>query len=87
MGRPVCFYCPLLPSRVDLEQISLFACFHVLTCAQSMHLMDWISSSIRAGMIGWIVQGLGKVVPQPDEKYKGQTEPEEVTEVETHIFH
>ncbi len=40
-----------------------------------------ISSSIRAGMIGWIVQGLGKVVPQPDEKYKGHTEPEEVTEV------
>ncbi|KAG1938845.1 cyclic nucleotide-gated cation channel beta-3 [Pimephales promelas] len=38
--------------------------------------------SNRAGMIGWIVQGLGKVVPQPDEKYKGQTEPEEVTEVQ-----
>ncbi|XP_048024622.1 cyclic nucleotide-gated cation channel beta-3 isoform X2 [Megalobrama amblycephala] len=38
--------------------------------------------SNRAGMIGWIVQGLGKVVPQPDEKYKGHTEPEEVTEVQ-----
>ncbi|XP_043120130.1 cyclic nucleotide-gated cation channel beta-3 [Puntigrus tetrazona] len=40
------------------------------------------NSSDQAGMIGWIVQGLGKVVPQPDEKYKGHTEPEEVTEVQ-----
>ncbi|XP_050991392.1 cyclic nucleotide-gated cation channel beta-3 isoform X1 [Labeo rohita] len=38
------------------------------------------NTSDQAGMIGWIVQGLGKVVPQPDEKYKGHTEPEEVTE-------
>lgn len=34
-------------------------------------------------MIGWIVHGLGKVVPQPDEKYKGHTEPEVTTEVKT----
>nr|XP_009292120.1 cyclic nucleotide-gated cation channel beta-1 isoform X5 [Danio rerio] len=40
------------------------------------------NTSDQAGMIGWIVQGLGKVVPQPDEKYKGHTEPEEVTEVQ-----
>ncbi|ROL52863.1 Cyclic nucleotide-gated cation channel beta-1 [Anabarilius grahami] len=41
-----------------------------------------VSEENRAGMIGWIVQGLEKVVPQPDEKYKGHTEPEEVTEVQ-----
>ncbi|XP_052008070.1 fibrous sheath CABYR-binding protein-like isoform X2 [Xyrauchen texanus] len=37
--------------------------------------------SNRTGMIGLIVQELVKVVPQPDEKCKGHTEPEEVTEV------
>ncbi|CAL8404795.1 unnamed protein product [Boreogadus saida] len=32
--------------------------------------------------MGWIVQGIEKVVPQPDEKYKKQPEPEDdVTEV------
>ncbi|KTF93380.1 hypothetical protein cypCar_00031748 [Cyprinus carpio] len=45
-----------------------------------------ISSSTRAGMIGWIVQELGKVVPQPDEKYKGHTETEEVTEPAVPVF-
>ncbi|TRY64687.1 hypothetical protein DNTS_006396 [Danionella cerebrum] len=43
-------------------------------------LQEGNAVSSRAGMIGWIVQGLGKVVPQPDEKYKGHTEPEDVTE-------
>ncbi|XP_062327866.1 cyclic nucleotide-gated cation channel beta-1-like isoform X2 [Osmerus eperlanus] len=33
------------------------------------------------GVIGWIVQELGKVVPQPDEKYKEGAEPEETTEI------
>jgi len=39
--------------------------------------------SARAGVIGWISQGIGKVMPQPDEKYiKDETpEPDEVTEV------
>lgn len=32
-------------------------------------------------MINWIVQELGKVVPQPDEKYKQQTESQQITEV------
>ncbi|XP_073709463.1 uncharacterized protein cngb1a isoform X3 [Misgurnus anguillicaudatus] len=41
---------------------------------------DNAASSSTTGMIGWIVQGLGKVVPQPDEKYKGHTEPEVITE-------
>ena len=31
--------------------------------------------------MGWIVQGIEKVVPQPDEKYKKQPDPEDVTEV------
>ena len=31
--------------------------------------------------MGWIVQGIEKVVPQPDEKYRKQPEPEDVTEV------
>ncbi|RXN24073.1 cyclic nucleotide-gated cation channel beta-1-like protein [Labeo rohita] len=36
----------------------------------------------RAGVIGWISQGIGKVVPQPDEKYIQDETPqsEEVTE-------
>ncbi|CAM4734502.1 unnamed protein product [Leuciscus chuanchicus] len=40
-------------------------------------------SADRARGIGWISQGIGKVVPQPDEKYiQGETpESEEVTEV------
>lgn len=33
------------------------------------------------GIIGWIVQGLGKVVPQIDDKYKEASEPEDDTEV------
>ncbi|KAL7870788.1 hypothetical protein SRHO_G00082850 [Serrasalmus rhombeus] len=36
--------------------------------------------SNRAGVMNWIVQGLGKVVPQPDDKYKQQTDSQEVTE-------
>ncbi|XP_059362015.1 cyclic nucleotide-gated cation channel beta-1-like isoform X2 [Carassius carassius] len=51
-----------------------------LASSEVKHEGNTVSS--RAGMIGWIVQGLGKVVPQPDEKYKGHTEPEEVTEGE-----
>ncbi|KAI5629673.1 cyclic nucleotide-gated cation channel beta-1 isoform X8 [Silurus asotus] len=35
---------------------------------------------LRTGVITWIVQGLGKVVPQPDDKHKQQTE-SQVTEV------
>lgn len=39
-------------------------------------------SVCRPGVIGWISQGLGKVVPQPDEKYKeGSQTNEDVTEV------
>ncbi|KTG45617.1 hypothetical protein cypCar_00022165 [Cyprinus carpio] len=40
-------------------------------------------STDRAGVIGWISQGIGKVVPQPDEKHiRDETpESEEVTEV------
>ncbi|XP_017563507.1 cyclic nucleotide-gated cation channel beta-3 isoform X3 [Pygocentrus nattereri] len=34
----------------------------------------------EAGVMNWIVQGLGKVVPQPDDKYKQQTDSQEVTE-------
>lgn len=40
--------------------------------------------STRARVIGWISQGIGKVVPQPDEKYMEEETPEceEVTEVQ-----
>lgn len=32
-------------------------------------------------MIGWVAQGLTKVLPQPDSKYKETEEKEEHTEV------
>lgn len=39
-------------------------------------------SACRQGVIGWISQGLGKVVPQPDDKYKeGSQTNEDQTEV------
>ncbi|XP_066541218.1 cyclic nucleotide-gated channel beta-3 [Hoplias malabaricus] len=41
----------------------------------------WNSLLHLAGVINWIVQGLGKVVPQPDDKYKQQTDSQETTEV------
>jgi len=47
------------------------------------------SLSARARVIGWISQGIGKVVPQPDEKYieKETPESEEVTEVQDFSFY
>ncbi|XP_077067682.1 uncharacterized protein LOC143721280 [Siphateles boraxobius] len=40
-------------------------------------------SADRTRVIGWISQGIGKVVPQPDEKYiQGETPESEVTEVQ-----
>ncbi len=52
-------------------------------CLTAWRLYSELSVSARAGVIGWISQGLGKVMPQPDEKYiKDETpEPDEVTEV------
>lgn len=41
--------------------------------------------SARARVIGWISQGIGKVVPQPDEKYM-EEETCEVTEVQDLIL-
>ncbi|XP_051740988.1 LOW QUALITY PROTEIN: titin-like [Ctenopharyngodon idella] len=43
-------------------------------------------SADRARVIGWISQGIGKVVPQPDEKYMQEEKPEceEVTEVQVY---
>lgn len=35
----------------------------------------------RSGMMGWVTQGLTKVLPQPDEKYKETQDDEEHTEV------
>ncbi len=52
-------------------------------CLTAWRLYSELSLSARAGVIGWISQGIGKVVPQPDEKYiRDETpEPEDVTEV------
>ncbi|KAJ8391348.1 hypothetical protein AAFF_G00089780 [Aldrovandia affinis] len=39
----------------------------------------WSATRLRqgGGVIGWIVQGLGKVVPHPDDKYKDGSEPDD----------
>lgn len=52
-------------------------------CLTAWRLYSEPSLSARAGVIGWISQGIGKVVPQPDEKHiRDETpESEEVTEV------
>lgn len=34
-----------------------------------------------SGVVGWVTQGLTKVLPQPDEKYKESKDDEEHTEV------
>lgn len=37
---------------------------------------------LRSGVIGWVAQGLTKVLPQPDDKYKEtKVDEEEHTEV------
>lgn len=53
----------------------------MMTTTIKSRLIPHCFSPGRSGMIGWVAQGLTKVLPQPDSKYKETEEKEEHTEV------
>lgn len=56
---------------------------YIIIITSSLKQFSKVNSSVpRSGVIEWVTQGLTKVLPQPDDKYKEtKDEQEEHTEV------